>query len=129
VGKTTRHSPTFDLGAWLGSGSRRCWGSAAWLGGVRRELCSGEGRGTAAQLATRVARVDASGGSGTRGGGGGGRRRGSAVAAAKVDRRPSQARGAVCSRKGSMAALNRGAASCFGVNAPSKPAVARQLPW
>jgi hypothetical protein len=67
VGKTTRDSPTFDLGAWLGSGSRRCWGSAAWSGGGRRELCSGEGCGTAAQLATRVARVGASGGSGTLG--------------------------------------------------------------
>jgi hypothetical protein len=64
VGKTTRDSPRLDLGAWLGSGSRRRWGSAAWPGGGRRELCSGEGRGNVAQLATRVARVGASGGSG-----------------------------------------------------------------
>jgi hypothetical protein len=42
VGKTTRDSPRFGLGAWLGSGSRRRWGSAAWPGGGRRELCSGE---------------------------------------------------------------------------------------
>jgi hypothetical protein len=44
--------------------------------------------------------VGASGGFGAPGGGGGGRRRCSAVAAAKVDWRPSQARGAACSRKG-----------------------------
>jgi hypothetical protein len=42
VGKTTRDSPRFSLGAWLGSGSRRRWGSAAWPGGGRRELCFGE---------------------------------------------------------------------------------------
>jgi hypothetical protein len=42
VGKTTRDSPRFDLGAWLGLGSRRRWGSAAWSGGGRQELCSGE---------------------------------------------------------------------------------------
>jgi hypothetical protein len=43
----------------------------------------------------------------------------SAVAAAKVVRRPSLARCAACSRKGSPAALSRGVASCFGANAPS----------
>jgi hypothetical protein len=34
VGRMTRDSPATGLGAWLGSGSRRRWGSAAWPGGV-----------------------------------------------------------------------------------------------
>jgi hypothetical protein len=68
VGRMTRDSPATVLGTWLGSGLRRRWGSAAWPGGGRRELCSSEGRGNVAQLATEVARVGASGGFETPGG-------------------------------------------------------------
>jgi hypothetical protein len=45
---------------------------------------------------------------------------------------PAAEPGTVCgalAQKGSTTALNRGAASLFGANAPSKPVVVRPLPW
>jgi hypothetical protein len=79
-------------------------GGARWRRPLQLELR--RGACNAAKLAAGVARVGASRGSRAPGGGGGGyRRRGSAVAAAKVDRRPSQARGAACSRKGERGSL------------------------